>query len=82
MGAMKKLEALFDKKTKMRVEITVCSERQRDEDNLRYSEKIIYDAMQQLGILYNDSPQYVERKLTWEKTPRKQKHTIIKIGVA
>lgn len=81
-GVFPKLEKLALAKTKMRVEITVHSERQRDEDNLRYCEKIIYDAMQQLGILYNDSPDYVERKLTWEKTPRKSRRTVIRIGVA
>jgi Holliday junction resolvase RusA-like endonuclease len=79
---LSKLRALADVKTKMRVEIEIYSESERDEDNLRYCEKIIYDAMQQLGILYNDSPEFVERKLTWEKTPKKSRRTVIRIGVA
>jgi hypothetical protein len=75
-------QRLADRKTKMRVSITLCNSREYDDDNKRYAEKIIYDALQQIAVIHRDSPEFVEREMKWEKCPHKQRHTIIHLEVA
>jgi hypothetical protein len=77
-----KLRRLAEAKAKMRVSITLCSSREYDDDNKRYAEKIIYDALQQNGMIYRDSPEFVERKLYWKKCPHKERRTVVEIGPA
>lgn len=83
-GVLRALELrrLAEAKTKMFVSIVLHSSREYDDDNKRYAEKIIYDALQQNGMIFKDSPEFVERKLDWQQCPHKARYTVIEIGPA
>jgi hypothetical protein len=80
--ALKDLRGLAEQAAKMRVTITVHNAREYDDDNKRFTEKVIYDALKNLRLLYDDRPAFVERKLEWVKCKRVEKHTVIEIGAA
>jgi hypothetical protein len=69
-------------KTKMRVTITICNSRQYDKDNMYGACKIVFDAIKNLGLIYDDRKEFLDAHVEQEKCARKQKHTVIEIGPA
>lgn len=80
--AMTELRRLANAQARMRLTITVSNAREYDDDNKRYTEKVICDALKQLGAIHDDRREFLERKLYWVKCKRADKKTVIEIGEA
>jgi hypothetical protein len=67
---------------RMRVTITIHNSRQYDKDNMYGACKVVFDAIKNLGLIYDDRKEFLDAHVEQEKCPRKQKHTVIEIGPA
>ena len=51
-----------------------------DPDNLTASAKLILDALQRVGVIKDDSPQYISLKVQWERAKKRvEQETVVTI---
>jgi hypothetical protein len=81
-GGAKFLRSLADQKIRLQVTITIHNSRQYDKDNMYGACKIVFDAIKNLGLIYDDRKEFLYAHVEQEKCARKQKHTVIEIGPA
>ena len=68
---------------KKRVRIVLWHSRRYDEcDNLQGSCKPIFDALKSWGLIYDDSPEWLEAHISQEKCKHRDRHTTIEIEPA
>ena len=79
---MVQLITLARNETRMRVRVTICNPRRYDKDNAYGACKIVFDAIRNLGLVYDDREEFMDQIVEQEKWPAKQKHTRIEIGPA
>jgi hypothetical protein len=76
------LQGMACDKVRMKVTVTICNSRRYDDDNAHGACKIVFDAMRQIGLIWDDREEFLEQVVKQEKCPGKLKCTVIEIGPA
>ena len=71
-----------DAKVKLAVEITLHHARMYDKDNSYGACKVIFDALRDTGLIFDDKPKYLDQTVWQQKCPNRKRHTTIEIRPA
>lgn len=76
------LQGCHAERRKMRVTITLFHSRLFDRDNAFGACKVIFDALRDALLLYDDRPEFLESHVEQQKYPHRMRHTLIEIEPA